>query len=69
MAEAVPSAQLTRAARSVIAVAAVLILLLAIQPFFVPRDPDRQTVLAWEMYAKFAPKDEFALVTADETRR
>lgn len=55
--------------RVVVTVALLLIGLLAIQPLFVERDPNRQVLFAWEMYSKGAPLEEFELVGPDETRR
>ncbi len=56
---------LTSPDRRVIAGVLLVIVLLAVQPAFVPRMPDRQVEFAWEMYSKSAPLDEFVLVYED----
>ena len=46
-----------------------LAVLLAIQPLFIGRVPERQTEFTWEMFAKGGPRDEFVVDLGDRTVR
>jgi hypothetical protein len=59
---------LTAAERAVVALAVTVAVLLAIQPVFAPRLPERQSEFTWEMFAKAGPRDEF-LVEGDGFRQ
>lgn len=54
----------SKSQRRVVVGVVALMVGLAIQPAFVPRDPNRQTPFTWEMYAKAAPLEEFEVVSA-----
>ena len=61
------SSAMTRSERLVVVGVVVASALLAVQPAFVSRAPERQTEFTWEMFSKAGPRDEFVVDLGDRT--